>query len=414
MSETSNRDGRPALPAAGGLLAEPKAEPLSIEEVGGEVFKYMQTLDKPRKLMIARGMAPLKPSQLLLFTYMLIADEDPVISKAAAQSFKNLPPGVIGNLFAGAIPRKVIDYAARLWFDDPAYDAAITAMCLNRNTHEFTLEFLILNGREETLEILSNNQEALKRSPSLVFAFAENKRISIATVSRVLEFARRQKLITPSDETHIIEKIVGKKSGEEIPEEEKPELPKDETGEPIFAEELVSDKAEESVRDLLEAISKNEDVEVKPAEIIEQEIKKKIDIREKIKRMSVSERLRLAMRGNMEARSILIFDAVPMVAKAVINSPRVTKIEIERWAAMRIMEEEILIEISKNKTFMRNYNVRLALIYNPHTPLNLVIKMMSTLNERDIKALSKSKAVPSAVTNIAMQKVSQAAKRRGE
>ena len=46
---------------------------------------------------------------------------------------------------------------------------------------------------------------------------------------------------------------------------------------------------------------------------------------------------------------------------------------------------------------MRNYQIRLALAGNPKTPLVIALKQVSTLDDRDLRTIAKSKNVPQAV-----------------
>ena len=48
------------------------------------------------------------------------------------------------------------------------------------------------------------------------------------------------------------------------------------------------------------------------------------------------------MKGDREARSILIRDSNELCATAVINNPRITDQEVENIAAMRTVADEVL------------------------------------------------------------------------
>ncbi len=397
----------------------PDYKPLNQGEVDKAIFEYLQKLSPQQKFMIAKGLGGLKPAQILIFSYILIGDSDERISQTAFNTFSQLPPRIVEPLFGGAVPAKVLDFATKLWIKNPDYEPVLARIALNRNTTEYTLEYMIMNAPDSVLDIIANNQQRLQQSPGLIYAFGENPNISVATVSKVLEFARRQHLITPQEENKIIDRIANAKMKAKGEPEESEEgiLPKDESGEPIFPPSMVEETMDESVRDVIEKRQEEEKKEEErraeeARKKVEEEIEKKLDIREKIRRMSVSEKLRLAVRGNMEVRGILIFDKVSMVAKAVIKSPRVTKLEIERWSAIKTMDEEILIEISKNKEFMKSYQIRYNLVVNPRTPLSIAIRLLGTLMEKDIKNIAKSKAVPQAIANIARQRLDVAKRRR--
>jgi len=390
--------------------------PLKEGDVPAQAFDYLAQLEPPKRLMIAKGLAPLKPAQLFLFTYMLIGDSEEKIAEAARDNFAKLPPSIVAQVVSGNISGKILDYAANVWSRSEDYIQVVNAIALNRNTGEYTYDHLIRFGSEQVVDIIANNQEMLTRHSSLIYSFAENSNTSVATVSRVLEFARRQHLIAAKEEKQIIDRLVGVKSGEPVDKDvdpDKPALPVDENGETVFPDHLVEDKEKQSIKEVVEQRQKEEAGETKSAKELEEEIEEKLDLRETIKRMTVSEKLRLALRGNMEARSILVFDAVPIIAKNVINSPRVTKTEVERWSALKIFDVEILLEIAKNKEHTKSYTTRYNLVVNPKTPISVASKLMATLMEKDIKQISKSKAVPAAIANIARAKMGANKARRG-
>lgn len=115
---------------------------------------------------------------------------------------------------------------------------------------------------------------------------------------------------------------------------------------------------------------------------------------QKIQNMSVSEKLDLARKATKEARSILIRDSNKLVQLAVVNSPKITESEILAIASNRQVTEDVLKEIGMNREWLRNYQVRLALVNNPKTPLSIAMAQISYLNQRDLSLLSKSKGVP--------------------
>jgi len=110
--------------------------------------------------------------------------------------------------------------------------------------------------------------------------------------------------------------------------------------------------------------------------------------------MTVSEKLDLARKASKEARTILIRDSNKLVQLAVVNSPKITESEIVAIAANRQVTEDVLREIGMNREWLRNYQVRLALVNNPKTPLTIAMAQVTYLNQRDLGLLAKSKGVP--------------------
>lgn len=123
----------------------------------------------------------------------------------------------------------------------------------------------------------------------------------------------------------------------------------------------------------------------------------RISMLNRIMRMGVKDRVKLGMKGDREARNILIRDPNRLVSSAVVNNPRITEQEVEMIAAMRSISEDILRQIASNRQWSRSYNVMHSLARNPRTPLANTITIMSRLQLRDLVSLSKNRNVSDAV-----------------
>jgi hypothetical protein len=115
---------------------------------------------------------------------------------------------------------------------------------------------------------------------------------------------------------------------------------------------------------------------------------------QQISRMNVSQRVQYAMKGGAEARRTLIRDACKVVQRAVLQSPRLTDQEVEAFASMSSLTDEILRLIANNRVFRKNYTVIRNLMNNPKTPLDVTLHMLPLLNIIDLKKLATNKNVP--------------------
>jgi hypothetical protein len=125
----------------------------------------------------------------------------------------------------------------------------------------------------------------------------------------------------------------------------------------------------------------------------------------RIQKMSVAERISLGLKGDKEARGLLIKDANKLVQLAVISSPRLQDAEVVAIAKNRSVNEEVLRRIAARKEWLKHYEVRLGLIQNPRTPLPVAMKLVGTLSARDLQNLAKSKNVPTAIASLARKAV---------
>ena len=113
--------------------------------------------------------------------------------------------------------------------------------------------------------------------------------------------------------------------------------------------------------------------------------------------LSIVQRMKLAMKGTRAQRAQLIRDSNKLVAAAVLSSPKLTESEVEAFAKMANVTEEVLRTIAMNRSWVKNYGVIAGLTRNPKTPPGISMQMVQRLNERDLKMLTTDRNVPEAV-----------------
>jgi hypothetical protein len=136
---------------------------------------------------------------------------------------------------------------------------------------------------------------------------------------------------------------------------------------------------------------------------------------QKINRLDVKGRIQLAMKGNKEERSILIRDGTKVVALAVLDAPKLSDGEVEKFALQKNVLEAVLRQIPLKRRFMKNYIVVRNLVANPRTPLDLGLGLMKHLLTQDLKNISANKEISETVRKLALkmykQKLDAAAKK---
>ena len=114
--------------------------------------------------------------------------------------------------------------------------------------------------------------------------------------------------------------------------------------------------------------------------------------------MSIADKIKIALTGDKEWRSILTKDSNKLVSSAVIKNPRITQAEILNISKSKIQNDDILRLICMNREWLKNYQIRKALVENNKTPLPKALRFMATLTEKDLGALAKSKNVPTVIS----------------
>jgi hypothetical protein len=128
---------------------------------------------------------------------------------------------------------------------------------------------------------------------------------------------------------------------------------------------------------------------------------KYMTVMQRIHRMSVVQKVKAALLGSTEERMILVRDSNKLVARAVVQSPKLTEREVENFASMRDVWEDVLRLIALNRRFRKVYVVVRALANNPRTPIDVGLHLVPLLNDRDLKWLALNHDVPDVIRHAA-------------
>jgi hypothetical protein len=126
---------------------------------------------------------------------------------------------------------------------------------------------------------------------------------------------------------------------------------------------------------------------------------------QKLANMSFTQRLKAAVKGTREMRAMLIRDPNKMIAASVLSSPKVSDSEVESFARMTSVSDDVLRIIGGNRTWTKNYGVVVALTRNPKTPLGMSLNLIARLTDRDLTMLSVNRNVPETLRVAARKKV---------
>lgn len=132
---------------------------------------------------------------------------------------------------------------------------------------------------------------------------------------------------------------------------------------------------------------------------------------EQITKMNFTQRLRAAVKGTREMRTVLIRDPNKMIAASVLSSPKLTESEVAAFSRMANVTEDVLRIIATNRRWLKNYGVVVGLTKNPKTPLGLSLNLMGRLNDRDMALLAIDRNVPEPLRVAARKKMVAATSR---
>jgi len=286
---------------------------------------------RERKLAICAGGAHLAPADRAELLAVLAGDADEMVSERAQDAILSQPI----ESFVEAIRREhalpaLFSYAAKNLADKPG---VCDAMVQNKNCPAEYLVPVVRHLSAIGIQSLMEELDRVSESPTLASALDQSSSITIEQKNQLKELHGPG---NPIDEAALAE----------------------------------------------------------AAAAVESDLAKRQTLIQRLAKMTVAQRVQFAMKGGSEARRTLIRDNNKVVQRAVLQSPRLTDQEVEAFASMSSLTDEILRLIANNRNFRKNYTVVRNLINNPKTPIDVSLHMLPILNPIDLKRLTTNKNIP--------------------
>jgi len=358
------------------------------------------------RLAAASGLLPLPQSDLLEVLVALRQSEDSEIATAAKTTLEGQDSE---DLLAAARSDEtsvaVLDYLATPSENSRQIHEAVI---LNSKTSDQAIASLAASTSDGSLlELIAMNQQRLVRFPEIIDAILANSGSSQEAERRARE-TKREFFEKERGAQQIAQELRtrGKTAAAEFFESA-------DLTEGLSVEDawLIAEHIEVSDADLDTSWLPSERYEELQAETPEEhaanfkrviEFEKlefgevpaeRVSLIRRLMFMNVKDRMKLAMKGDREARGILIRDSNRTVATAVIHNPRITDQEVENIAAMRTVADEVLRLIAMNRNWARSYSIIHNLCRNPRTPIATVIGTLPRIRTKDLKNLSQNRNI---------------------
>jgi hypothetical protein len=370
------------------------------------------TAPQPARLMAAKGLLPLAAEELLEVLVCLRADGEAEIAVAAEATLAEQPKEIFLSAASsdGASPRVLLYLASRADAGREAHEAVATHAA---TPDEAITALASTTADGALLELLTVNQQRLIRTPAIIDAVLSNPARTREAERRAQE-TRKEFFEKERGAQQIADELRarGMSAAAEFVESaeslgasglttddawliashiEVSDVDIDESWLPLERfEELLAETEEQRLANM-ERVLAEASAEVGDA------APERISLIRRIMVMSVKDRIKLAMKGDREARGILVRDGNKIVSTAVVHNPRITDKEIENIASMRSVSEDVLRQIGINRAWARAYPIIHNLARNPRTPLATAVTILPRLQNRDLQALSQNRNVPDAV-----------------
>ena len=360
----------------------PPKLPLELQELPEGIRRFCNPKGPaPMRMMAARGGVPVRGLELVTMLAQLSADPDPKVKEAAAKTLEDLPENVLLPACQGPIHASVLDLLADTRKEQ---EGVLLAIVANPKTADSTVEKTARHASEQVCERIAVNEARLLEAPTIIEALYMNRNMRMSTADRLVELAGRNKIELkgiPAFGAHL-----AAVQDQLIPEPTPEPLPSD----LAFAETIddydLDDVAFEIYDDGTEALKD----EGRPLSM-------------RIKDMTQGEKIRLAAIGSSGARALLVRDQDKTVSLAAVSSPSMTAEDATTIATSREIGDHILRYIGNKREWLRSYELKRALVFNPKTPVGVSLKFMSHLRITELKRLAHSKEVPAQLRSVAAQ-----------
>jgi hypothetical protein len=313
-----------------------------VESLAPEILEDLRhgRATRERKIAVCTGGAHLAPADRAEILAVLAGDADEMVADRAQAAILSLPV----DSFLEALKREqalpaLFSYAARNLADKPG---VCDALVQNRNCPAEHLVPAVRHLSTLGIQTLMEELERVSESPALAAALEHSTSLTIDQKSQLHELHGPG---NPIDEAALAE----------------------------------------------------------AAAAVEPDLMRRQTLLQRLAKMSVAQRVQFAIKGGSEARRTLIRDSNKVVQRAVLQSPRLTDQEVEAFASMSSLTDEILRLIAGNRNFRKNYIVVRNLINNPKVPLDVTLHMLPMLNAVDLKRLTTNRNVAETLRTAAMK-----------
>jgi hypothetical protein len=407
--------------------------------IPADISKRMQpNSPKKAKLAIARGLLPTTADVQLAACYAMALSDDVEVSAAAKEHLRSMPTKqVISSIGTRSHP-KILEFLIEYRTPDFELDECIGML---RSANNRTVRLIARRAHGDLCDLLSRNHERLLVTPDIYCELHANPSCANDVLALAKGFLRMQRCLPDVPDQRPFEQ------NDEATEKVEAVSDPVETAEPSVDAQVLSTaemdleaeieaallgkqspallKAQEQSLALfdMDAIDAADDEDdslgafqfdfTDEADQFTFDLtrdravgdhaspEERLSLEQKISGLTVGQKIKLAYRGNISARKLLIRDTNKIVASAVVKSGRLSDQEVANFAANKNLDNDVLREIAANREWTRKYPVKVALINNPKTPVGVAVRFVASMQKKDLLSLTRNRNIPSVVSQAA-------------
>ncbi len=321
------------------------------------------------RISAAKGLLPMESDTLVEVLHLLSTGDEGEIRSAAEKSVGDMPDNILeAALFEDGWSPELLQFYARVCAER---SGPLEAVILNPATSDRTILDLARAVPVVLMELIVINQVRILREPGILEALLENPSLNAHIKGRVNElkfdFFEKKEVpapaVAPSPE----------------PAEE-PEGP--------VKKDLAAAGAEQK--------DQQPDGPKRPETMLQ-----------KIVRLDITGKIRLAKMGTREERMQLVKSPNRVICTAAIRSPKLTDSEVDSIVKLRNVHEDVLRYVAIKREWTRRHSVVVNLVTNPRTPIPIAMKFLNHLTPMDLKILSRNKDIPEVIRRTGRQIMSK-------
>ena len=342
---------------------------------------WRQATTTPQKLAVINGLLPLTASEYLKAVIFFCGDEDETVQKAAVEKLRFTQSNEIKRIISPEIPENSVKTLTKLAGERKDSSLIISLLLTEKLQRKWILDFLATNDAVFWRTLVTHKDFVAFTLPQK----SDFKQL-FSAISEVIESLYEEQL------SYFPE------AQEETPHEQPEESGEAEGSE--GEEDVV--ELEDTIFDFPDFLTSETAFEGLSADDM---LEQRKTIAEALRDMNVGQKIKVAMLGNLEVRKILIKDPRKQIVMAVLGNARTTDKEVASIAGDPSSSLDAISYIASNKALSKSYQVKLALVNNPKTPMKTALMLLETIRMNDLKNIAKSRSVSNVIKQRAAKKI---------
>jgi len=346
----------------------------------------------PMKMMAARGMVPAPPEVMLRVLYQFQFDTDQGIKTEAFNALKQMPAELLASPLKAEQPPAVLDWVAEVRKGD---DDVLETVVLNKGVANETVAAVAGSASTSLCDLIATNQVRILEHPAILEELYRNQNARMSTVDKLIDLASRNgvKLKGMQAVQDAIDEGVAFDSDEmddfnyEVILEQQQQIENAQDDAEQAEEEHLANMTASERRDYERQQAREKKKE-------EEEKLKKMPVANAVGEMSISQKIRVATTWGRKWAMELVKEPNRLVHMAAVQNPNIQPSDIKKIVGNKRVPEGVIRYIAKNREWTEPYEVKLALVCNPKTPIGDSMAFLNFVRINDLRLLQRNRDVP--------------------